>query len=101
MKAALIEIIEFVFNGGISNGVYVSNYGSVWRKPSGDYSMYTKASIISLFEFIIDNAYFQVGNKIFRQVIGIPMGSDPAPFIANLFLYVYENRYMEKLKNQI
>ena len=26
------------------------------------------------------------------------MGSDPAPFIANLFLYVYENRYMEKLK---
>ena len=26
------------------------------------------------------------------------MGSDPAPYIANLFLYVYENRYMEKLK---
>ena len=26
------------------------------------------------------------------------MGSDPAPFIANLFLYVYENRYMNKLK---
>ena len=56
LKAALIEIIEFVFNGGISNGVYVSNYGSVWRKPSGDYSIYTKASIISLLEFIIDNA---------------------------------------------
>ena len=33
-----------------------------------------------------------------RQIIGIPIGSDPAPFIANLFLYVYENRYMEKLK---
>ena len=97
MKVALIEIIQFVFHGGISNGVYVSNYGSVWRKPSGDYSMYTKASNISLFEFIIDNAYFQVGNKIFRQVIGIPMGLDPAPFIANLFLYVYENRYMENL----
>ena len=26
------------------------------------------------------------------------MVSDPAPFIANLFLYVNENRYMEKLK---
>ena len=73
MKGALVEIIEFVFNGGISNGVYVSNYGYVWRKPLGDYTMYTKASIISLFEFIIDNAYFQVGNKIFRQVIGMPI----------------------------
>ena len=35
---------------------------------------------------------------MFRQIIGIPMGSAPAPFIANLFLYVYEMRYMEKLK---
>ena len=60
--------------------------------------MYSKQSIKALFDFVIDNAYFQVGSKIFRQIIGIPRGSDPAPFIANLFLYVYENRYMEKLK---
>ena len=26
------------------------------------------------------------------------MGSAPAPFIENLFLYVYEYRYIEKLK---
>ena len=41
-------------------------------------------------EFLINNAYFRVGNAIFRQVIGIPMGSDPAPFFANLFLSHYE-----------
>ena len=98
LKAALTEIIEFVFKGGISNGVYVSKYGSVWRKPSVDSTLYTKEKIISLFELIIDNAFFQVGNKIFRQIIGIPMGSDPAPFIANLFLYIYENKFMENLK---
>ena len=60
--------------------------------------MYSKLSIKTHLEFIIDNAYFQVGDKIFKQIIGIPMGSDPAPFIANLFLYVYENRYMNGLK---
>ena len=42
--------------------------------------------------------FFRVGSKSFRQVIGIPMGSDPAPFIANLFLYIYENRFMTNLK---
>ena len=42
--------------------------------------------------------FFQVGSQIFRQVSGIPMGSDPAPFIANLFLYIYENRFMTNLK---
>ena len=66
--------------------------------PSKGQRMYSKHSIKAVFDFVIDNAFFQVGSKMFRQIIGIPMGSDPAPFIANLFLYVYENRYMEKLK---
>ena len=35
---------------------------------------------------------------VFQQVIGIPMGSDPAPFIANLFLHFYENKFLDKLK---
>ena len=32
-----------------------------------------------------------------RQAIGIPMGIDPAPFWANLFLYQYEQRYITNL----
>ena len=39
-----------------------------------------------------NNSIFQVGSKIFRQVIGILMGSDPAPFFANFFLFFYESR---------
>ena len=38
-------------------------------------------------EYLMGNCYFTFGSKVFRQVIGIPMGSDPAPFMANLFLY--------------
>ena len=41
-----------------------------------------------------------VSNKIFRQIIGIPMWADPAPCIANLFLYLYENRFLNKLKKE-
>ena len=63
-----------------------------------DYRLYSKESIKSVLEYVIDNAFFQVGCNIFRQVIGIPMGSDPATFIANLFLYIYENRFMTNLK---
>ena len=32
-----------------------------------------------------------------RQAIGIPMGIDPAPFWANLFLYTYEEAYISNL----
>ena len=41
----------------------------------------------------------QVAFKIFRQVIGIPMGSDPAPVFANLFLFFYESKWLKSIKN--
>ena len=44
------------------------------------------------------NCYFTIGDKIFQQIIGIPMGSDPAPFFANLFLYFYESKWLRKLQ---
>jgi len=36
----------------------------------------------------------------FRQLIGIPMGSDPAPFMANLFLYHYEKKWLQATKKR-
>ena len=45
----------------------------------------------------MDNVYVSVGGKVFRQVVGIPMGTNCAPFLANLFLYALEYKYMEKL----
>ena len=52
----------------------------------------------SCLEFLINNSFFQVGSKIFRRVIGISMGSDPAPFFANL-LFFYESRWLKSTKN--
>ena len=51
-------------------------------------------------DYLLDNCYFTIGNRIYRQIIGIPMGSDPAPFMANLFLYYYENQFIGKLRKE-
>ena len=48
--------------------------------------------------YLLFYCYFTVGPKIFCQIIGIPMGSGPAPFFANLFLYFYESKWMNELK---
>ena len=37
---------------------------------------------------------------MFKQDIGIPMGIDPAPFWANLFLYFFESKYVTSLVSQ-
>ena len=41
-------------------------------------------------EFLIKNAYFEIGDRVMQQIIGIPMGTDPGPFMANAHLYKYE-----------
>ena len=43
----------------------------------------------------MDNISVQVGNKIFRQGIEIPMGTDCVPLLANLYLFEY--KYMRDL----
>ena len=93
---ALNEIIDFSFNGGTARAVYVSKYGASWRH-SADSRAYNVSAIKRAVKYAIENAYFQVGDNVFRQTIGIPIGSDPAPFFANLFLYVYESRFISNL----
>ena len=36
-------------------------------------------------------------NSLFRQVIGIPMGTNCAPLLADLFLYSYENEFLDNM----
>ena len=38
-----------------------------------------------------------VGNRVYRQCVGIPMGTDCAPLLAKLFLFYYEYNYMKNL----
>ena len=45
----------------------------------------------------INKCFFTIGNLIFKQDIGIPMGFDPAPFWASLLLYYCEFKYIKQL----
>ena len=46
-------------------------------------------------EFVLSNCFFKVKVKVFQQVIGIPIGLDPAPFFSNLFLCYYQNEWIK------
>ena len=45
----------------------------------------------------MDNIYVRFGAQRFRQMVGIPMGTNCAPLLADLFLYSYENGFSVKL----
>ena len=95
----LSKIIDFVFDAGSSKYIIVSPHGKVyWSKHRHKSSIcFSRSSLKKTLRHLIENCYFCVGITIMRQAIGIPMGIDPAPFWANLFLYQYEHRYMDIL----
>ena len=66
------------------------------RKYKGTYIL-DQSEVIDMFKYMIDSCYIEFKGKVYRQHIGIPMGVDPAPFIANLFLHYSECKYINNL----
>ena len=50
-----------------------------------------------MIEFLVDNIYVRFGGQLFRQTVGIPMGTNCAPLLAELFLYSYQNEFLDTL----
>ena len=49
--------------------------------------------------FLLDNIYIRFGTKLYRQIVGIPMGTNCAPLVADLFLFCYERDSMKDLSS--
>ena len=84
----LNKITDFAFSGGTKSLVSVTPFGAnfaVGRKKEG--RMYRKTDIKQCVEELINNCHFQVGNLLFIQSIGIPMGYDPTIFFTDRVVY--------------
>ena len=53
------------------------------------YTYFSCRELCLAIDFLIDNIYVRFGSYIFRQVIGIPMGTNSAPLLADLSLPSY------------
>ena len=53
-----------------------------------------------MIDWLIDNTFVTIGSSVFKQVLGIPMGTDCAPYLANLFLYSYEFDFLNDTLKQ-
>ena len=47
----------------------------------------------------MDNIYIRFGNKIYRQIFGIPIGTNCTPLVADLFLFCYERDFITDLSD--
>jgi hypothetical protein len=51
----------------------------------------------SVLGFLVENIYVVFGDQVFQQSVGIPVGTNCVPLLADLFLYSYEAEFVQKL----
>ena len=49
--------------------------------------------------YLLDNIFIGFGSKLYRQIVGIPMGTDCATLVADLFLFCYKRDFMLSLSD--
>ena len=70
------------------------------RDDSKSKEKYTEEDVIKMLQFLIDNIFVQFGGRMFQQTVGIPMGTNCAPLLADLFLYSFEAEFLDGLKKK-
>ena len=56
-----------------------------------NYNLWSCQKVCEALTFLLDNIYIRFGSKLYRQIVGIPMGT---PLVADLFLFCYERLHV-------
>ena len=83
LKGNLKLLIEDAFK--VRGARYLSiNYKgeAYWTQSKLSNKNIDQNTLVSITEYLVNNIYIAVGNRVYRQCIGIPMGMDCAPLLA-------------------
>ena len=98
IKEKLINLIEWTFKRESSPYIACNERQTFFI--SGDtkrYKLWSCQNVCEALIYLLDNIYIRFGTKLYRQIVGIPMGTNCAPLIADLFLFCYERDFMTSL----
>ena len=63
------------------------------------YRAWSNPNVCVALTFLLNNIFIPFGTKLYRQVVGTPMGTNCAPLVADLFLFCYERNFMMSLSD--
>ena len=69
------------------------------KKKTKKYHAWSCQNLCDALLFLLDNIFIRFGTKLYRQVAGIPMISNCAPLVADLFLFCNERDFMVSLSD--
>ena len=67
------------------------------QKKTKKYHAWSCENVCDALTFLLDNIFIRFGTKLYRQEVVIPMGTNCALLVADLFLFCHERDFMMSL----
>ena len=102
LKSCMNNIINNAFKhkNGATRYTHIKlgrNKSYFTNDPLNGDNKYTPNDICKMIEFLVDKMYVRFCGQLFQDMVGIPMGTNCVPLLADVFLYSYENEFLDKL----
>ena len=100
IKEKLINLIEWTFK--MEGSPYIAcneRQAFFTSEDTKRYKLWSCQNDCEALIYLLDNIYIRFGTKLYRQIVGIPMGTNCAPLTADLFLFCYERDCMTSLSD--
>ena len=100
IKEKLTELIEQTFNreGSLYLACNEKRAFFTSEQPKR-FKLWSCQKVCDALHYLLDNLFIRFGSKLYRQIVGIPMGTNCAPLVADLFLFSYERDFMLSLSD--
>ena len=100
IKEKLTELIEQTFNREGSHYLACNDKSAFFTSEQPKrYKLWSCQKMCDALHYLLDNIFIIFGTKLYRQIVGIPMGTNCAPLVADLFLFCYERNFMLSLSD--
>ena len=100
IKEKLTELIEQTFNR--QGSLYLAcneKHAFFTSEQPKRFKLWSCQKVCNALHYLLDNIFIRFGSKLYRQIVGIPMGTNCAPLVADLFLFSYERDFMLSLSD--
>ena len=65
-----------------------------------NHNLWSCQKVCDALVYLLDNIFIRFGTKLYRQTIGISMGTNCAPLVADLFLFCYVRDFMTSVSRE-
>ena len=100
IKDKIVDLIDIISQR--EGSLYIAcNYRHTFFTSDAviDYNLCFCQKVYEALTFLLDNIYIRSGSKLYRQIVGIHMGTNRVPLVADLFLFCYERDFILSLSD--